>query len=353
MRILIVALLKPSQIKYKIIPLALSDLVDEIIIVRKYPGPKFEKVKYLTLPAICKYKVFNILLTPFLLIYWTYNIKPDLILSYHFIPHGFLAFIVSFITNIPFIYSQIDLDIQNFVKLPIIGYLIRKIIKQAAFINVPGSYSKNFWLQLGFDSSKISSIHSTIDTEKEFYPLNKIKVYDFIYVGVLDRNKQVDLIIRSFAKLSTKYPELSLCILGDGKEKNYLHKTVNELGLNSRIEFVGKQIEVAEYLNSSKVFVMASKAEGLPCALMEAMACQLMPVATNVGNISDIIIDGVTGYLVYSHSIDEMSNKMELAINNYNPDSIITKNARQIVINKHSFISATKKWNNLLSTFSS
>jgi glycosyltransferase involved in cell wall biosynthesis len=351
MKILVFALLKPSQIKYKIVPLSLSDQVNEIIIVRKYPEPEIEKVKYLLLPKICKYKVFNLLLTPFILLFWAHKLKPDLLLSYHFIPHGFFAYIVSFFTRTPFIYSQIDLDIQRLAKIPLVGFLIRKIIKQAMQINVPGSFSKNFWIQQGLDSSKINLIHSTIDTEKDFYPMSKSKDFDFIYIGVLDKNKQVDLIIKSFANLVLKFPNYNLCIIGEGNKKQYLQKLVDELNLNSNITFLGKKHEIADYLNRSRVFVMASKTEGLPCALLEAMSCELLPVATNVGNIPDLIEDGFTGFLVNSMSVDELSFKMELAINNYNSHSMMMKNARQMIVSEHSYISATKKWDNLLSSF--
>jgi glycosyltransferase involved in cell wall biosynthesis len=348
MKILVIALLKPSQIKHKIIPLSKSKYIKEIILIRKVEGPKVDKVSYIVLPHICKHTFFYLLLTPLYVIYFSLTKKVDLILSYHFIPHGFFAFLGHVFTRRPYIYSQIDLDIQFYLQKPLLRGIILKILKRAKFIFVPGSSSFRFWIDKGFDKSKIHIIHSTIDTDFAFFPTGEQKEFDFIYIGVLDKNKQVDLIIKSFGSLLGQNASLRMCILGDGKERLNLQKIVTDLGIFQNIFFIGQENEVNHYLNRSKVFVMASKAEGLPCALMEAMSCELIPVVTNVGNISDIVRDGETGFLVENQSLEELAGKMKMALFHYNDSSNIMKNARKIIVEHHSYYSATQEWNNVL-----
>jgi len=78
-------------------------------------------------------------------------------------------------------------------------------------------------------------------------------------------------------------------IIGEGSEKSNLIKLTKELKLSKNIKFVGYTNNVEKYLNKSKFFVMTSKSEGLPIALIEAMACGVVPIITKVGDMTDIV----------------------------------------------------------------
>ena len=91
-----------------------------------------------------------------------------------------------------------------------------------------------------------------------------------------------------------------LTLVGEGSERSELEQLANELGLSSHIEFVGykSQAEVREYLQKTDVFVLPSFAEGVPVSLMEAMAVGVPVVTTQVGGVSELVDNGVTGYIV-------------------------------------------------------
>jgi glycosyltransferase involved in cell wall biosynthesis len=88
-------------------------------------------------------------------------------------------------------------------------------------------------------------------------------------------------------------------IVGDGPQREALEALVRELGLAGRVRFAGNQADVAPWLQALDVFCLPSYAnEGVPQALMQAMACGLPVVTTPVGSIEEIVADGTTGVLV-------------------------------------------------------
>ena len=334
----------------KFVPLSRVEQVTNIYILRKHKGPNISKVKYILLPKICNYKLLNIIIVPFLLAYYTKKINADLILSYHTIPHAFFAFIASKLTGKPYNISQTGLYIQKYSDNKIFSPFIKFIFKNANFINVPGQNSKKFWVNKGIRKEKIFTLHSTINTDI-FKPNYNYKEYDFIFVGRLNYIKQIELLIYAFYRLQKEVPKINLSIVGIGPELISLEQLVNELYLQNKVTFEGFQKNTKEWLNKSKIFVMTSKSEGLPCALMEAMACELLVIAPDVGNVTDILIDNETGYLLNDTNEYTIYNKMKKTLLTYNNTEDIRKNARKKISEEHSFQSAIKQWESILEKF--
>jgi glycosyltransferase involved in cell wall biosynthesis len=353
MRILVIALLKPSQIKYKIIPLSLANIVSEIFIIRKFAGPAIDKVRYFTLPALCRIKLFNLIVTPIILYFKIKKLKPDLLVSYHFIPHGFFAWLISSLTGVPFIYSQIDLDIQRLVMKPFLRRPILSILKKARYINVPGSKSKAFWFAMGLDPQKINILHSTIDTTNDFYPVETQKLYDFIYVGVLEERKGIHLMLKAISKLKNKGYTPSLLVVGDGVERKHLEHLSERLKIQNQVKFIGHSNRISNLVNKSRFYLLTSRNEGIPCAMMEAMACGVIPVSTDVADVGDIVLEGSTGFLIRDYKVESISNAMAHALESKDQFNYLGINARQIIIDEHSYTSATRRWEKILSSVSS
>jgi glycosyltransferase involved in cell wall biosynthesis len=348
MSILVIALLKDSQVRYKLEPLAMSSRVERLYLIRKREGPKIPKLKYIVLPSVCKWRPFYLIIAPLYAIFFAWAKETDFILAYHLVPHGVFAFVASLVTGRPFIYSQIDLDIQNYTRNKLLKKLILLFLKKAEHFNVPGSYSKQFWVNLGIKEDKINILHSTIDTKNSFFPTGEEKEYDFVYVGELNPRKQVNLIIDAAKELILAGHNVKLAIIGDGPAKADLIQQTRELGILANVHFLGHKTNICYLLNKSKIFVLISRNEGLPCALMEAMACGLLAVASNVADIPDILIEGETGYLVRGSFSDSVTRALERALLNYEKSGLIRMKAREKIMNEHSYNAALKKWNNIL-----
>jgi glycosyltransferase involved in cell wall biosynthesis len=104
-------------------------------------------------------------------------------------------------------------------------------------------------------------------------------------------------------------PDVRAAIVGSGPLMEDLQNYANRLGLADNIKFFGKRDDVEAILMRSKVFVMTSKSEGLSIAMAEAMSVGTVPVVADVGELRDLVIDGVTGYLVQPNRIDVYTDR--------------------------------------------
>ena len=102
-----------------------------------------------------------------------------------------------------------------------------------------------------------------------------------VCVGRLDPVKQHERIIRAFSYVYEKQTEAKLIIVGDGKQRNYLTAVCQEMGLEKGVVFAGAATDVGYYLRHARAFVMASRVEGFPNAMVEAMAYGVPIVTTD------------------------------------------------------------------------
>ena len=121
-----------------------------------------------------------------------------------------------------------------------------------------------------------------------------------VAVGRTDENKNHAMLIHAFARIASEYPNVNLCIYGDGNCKEQLEQLVKEKELTDRISLPGTVTNVAEHIYKAQIFALTSNTEGMPNSLMEAMALGLPVVSTDCpcGGPSTLIEDGVNGLLV-------------------------------------------------------
>lgn len=113
-------------------------------------------------------------------------------------------------------------------------------------------------------------------------------------VGELNENKNHQVIIKALAKLNN--PDIHYAIAGVGNMREYLLELANKLGVSKQIHLLGYRKDVAELNCSADVFCFPSYREGLGLAAIEAMACGLPLITSNVHGINDYSVDGITGY---------------------------------------------------------
>jgi glycosyltransferase involved in cell wall biosynthesis len=118
-------------------------------------------------------------------------------------------------------------------------------------------------------------------------------------VGRLDQGKQFDRLMTSFAALSTRFPEWTLAILGDGPERVSLERLAARLGLGRRVAFPGQVGNPGDWYRRADLYAMSSRYEGFPNSLAEAMAygCAVVSYDCDTGP-RDIIRHGKDGLLV-------------------------------------------------------
>jgi glycosyltransferase involved in cell wall biosynthesis len=100
-------------------------------------------------------------------------------------------------------------------------------------------------------------------------------------------------------------------LVGDGRDRVDVERELERLGLDGRVELLGERDDVPELLAGSDVFVLSSRAEGMPLAILEAMAAGLPVVASDVGGIGELVVDGETGVLVRPGDRDALAAALE------------------------------------------
>ncbi len=142
-----------------------------------------------------------------------------------------------------------------------------------------------------------------------FYPTDENPTADLILVGRLSQIKRVDIFIKAIMHAQVTLPNISAIIVGDGPIRDDLEQLASDLKVEGNIQFVGQQSNIEEWLRKAKVFVLTSDSEGLSLALMEAMMCGLPAVVSNVGDLGDLIEDGINGFLINEHTPEAFANR--------------------------------------------
>jgi glycosyltransferase involved in cell wall biosynthesis len=154
--------------------------------------------------------------------------------------------------------------------------------------------------------------------------------------GRLNSEKGHDLLLRSFKRLRHKFPNISLKIAGDGPLREELEQLTQELDLAEHVFFLGYQKDMVEFLRNIDMFVLSSHYEGFGLVLVEAMAAGLPVVATNVGGVGEVVVDGKTGVVVPSGQEDELVMGMEYILDHPNLAYEYGQNGRHHAMEKFS-----------------
>jgi glycosyltransferase involved in cell wall biosynthesis len=117
-----------------------------------------------------------------------------------------------------------------------------------------------------------------------------------VTVGRLQAPKDTLTLVRALAVLGRRSCEA--VIVGDGPDRAAVESEVRRLGLDSVVRLAGVRDDVPELLATADLFVLSSRSEGLPLSILEAMAAGLPVVASSVGGVPEVVVDGETGYLV-------------------------------------------------------
>jgi glycosyltransferase involved in cell wall biosynthesis len=169
---------------------------------------------------------------------------------------------------------------------------------------------------LQFPALRPIVVHAGVESPMEFHPENKAPRTTTV-IGAACRLvplKGLLELIRAVASLQLEFPGLRLEIAGTGPQREDLEIEIGRLGLAGRIRFLGWQQDLRPIFRSWDIFAMPSLDEGLPIAVLEAMAQGLPIIATSVGGLPELIEDGRTGYLVPRSDVAALARCLRLLI---------------------------------------
>lgn len=138
-------------------------------------------------------------------------------------------------------------------------------------------------------------------------------------VSRLERIKGMDMVVPAFAEIYKHYPSMRLLIVGDGSQRDFMEKQVQNAGLpEESVQFVGRQGQdkLQSFYDQIDILLMPSRSEGFGLTAIEGMARGCVPVVSNTGGLPEVVEDGVSGLLHTPKSVDYIAAKIESVINN-------------------------------------
>lgn len=211
-----------------------------------------------------------------------------------------LGIITSFTAKsfeIPYVYTQHSLHDFEDIACIELNNLYARIAKYllAHVICVSNTVKENFLLRTGIHPSKLSVIPNAID--HTFYSPRKLKVPkepNKIKIIVFTRmtfRKGIDFLLEVLPIICKEYKHVKFLICGDGPKRSIIEHLVSDYSLESQVEFKGfANIEEVPFIHSSgDIFLNTSISEAFCLAILEAAACGLHVISTNVGGISEIL----------------------------------------------------------------
>tara|TARA_R110000868_G_C10965998_1_gene769103 strand:+ start:399 stop:2435 length:2037 start_codon:yes stop_codon:yes gene_type:complete len=182
----------------------------------------------------------------------------------------------------------------------------------------------------------------------KFYDTWDSKNKKILSIGRLDQQKGFDILIKSFYIFNKNHPGWTLTIVGEGQERHKLQSIIEELKLENQINLPGSFSDISPFLNSCSIFILPSRYEGFPNALLEAMASGRPVIATNCkSGPSEILMGGSAGLLVPPENPSALAEAIsKLALN---PD--LANELRNIAIRRVADFEESiivSKWENLI-----
>lgn len=131
-------------------------------------------------------------------------------------------------------------------------------------------------------------------------------------IGRLNRQKAHDVLLRGFALFAANRPEWRLAIMGEGPEQSNLRDLASQLGIADRVDWLGRHDDPYPFLRACRLFALASRHEGMPNALLEAMSCAL-PCIVSDGSPGplELIHDGINGLVVPVDDVAALTDALE------------------------------------------
>lgn len=301
---------------------------------KSYLPHKNLKVYYLPLPFIWPPYLFNILIIPHL--FWLYKKYKFNILRVHspyFVGLG-AWFFKLFHPKIPLVVTYHHLEEQK----PFFDLINRFFINCWDYIICVSRFTKKeINKNYKVDKKKISVVYNGIaDYFKpkkkredliEKYSLENKKVC--LFLGGLKQRKNVGFLLKVMTRI--KLPNVKLLIGGGGGLYKKLNNQAKKLWIQDKVIFPGfiPENEKVDYYNLADIFLFASKKEGFGMPVIEAAACGIPTVASDVSSLKELIIDGKTGYLVRLNDLDDWKKKIEKLLKNDNLRKKMAKAAQK------------------------
>jgi len=256
--------------------------------------------------------------------FWTLSLiphfRPNATLAFFGVPSGAIAWLIKMAYQIPYVISLRGGDVPGFrpydfhVYHKLIAPFLRMIWGNASAVIANSNGLRH--LAHTFDSRfEIPIIPNGVDLESYKTIERDWSPPRLLSVGRIVHQKGLDLAMHALGGLKELNWEWR--IAGDGPQLQALQSLAQELGIDDRVFFLGWQSreQIMESYKQANVFLFPSRHEGMPNAILEAMASGLPVIATCIAGNEELVIEGQTGYLVPAEDIEILQDALKKILN--------------------------------------
>ncbi len=263
--------------------------------------------------------------------------RPDVIHAHFAVPSGVLAYVLSRLLGVPYVITAQLGDVpgamgkRTEMLFRILNPVIRPIWKSAAARTACSQFTAE--LARRAYNCPVEVIYNGIDLPDELPPtLSPSAVRRFIFTGRLDPQKNLLCLLHAFANLPQSH-HWRMDFVGDGPERVRLEKLASSLGLMDRICFRGwvTPEQVRDFLQQAEVFVIPSRQEGMPLAVLEALRAGLAVIGSDIGGLADVLRPYVNGLSFRASDPDELCQCLSRMIEDPGFLSEMRAGSRQLV----------------------
>jgi glycosyltransferase involved in cell wall biosynthesis len=268
--------------------------------------------------------------------------KPiDVIHAHAALPCGHAAAFLSRHLNIPFVVTVHGLDVFNNCHLGGIPAAWRRKVSlevyRAARTVICISRRVEEVLSSGTPHGTRSAVvHNGVNASLFSPPTEDPAMEEILVVGTLLPSKGHELVLRALKNLQPSRPGLRCSIIGEGPYRAQFEALVSDLGIESQVQFVGRQsrTEVAEAMRRCSVFVLPSRNEALGCVYLEAMSCGKPVLACYGQGIDEVIEHGKNGWLIPPDALAELTQGLCVLLGSSELRGRIGTEARRTILEK-------------------
>jgi len=192
--------------------------------------------------------------------------------------------------------------------------------------------NKIITIHSGVEVDHYMNVEVNVEEKKKTLGLDP-KVLVVGTVGWLLPIKGPMYLLRAMERVWLSHPEIQLVFVGKGDLENELRKKASQIGVNKRVKFLGWRDDIPEIMHILDVFVLPSLNEGMGRVLIEAMAAGRPIIASNVGGIPDLVIQGENGLLVPAKDIKALAEGIEYLLENQSERIEMGEKGRKMATN--------------------
>ncbi len=343
-------------------PLAMSDKVARVRMVSIQEVPSMDKVEGIYPPESLVKLVGGVPARWLYFVWMGFKTKPDIMGGFHLLINGLLAILFAKILGIESLYicgggprevegGGIETESKIFNRLSkpdekIENYLLTAI-DACDLVIVMGTGASDYFTSNNIQT-RIEIVPGGFDSEK-FKPATLNKEYDLILVGRLSKVKRVEIFLEAIANLHKDHIDVTAVIVGDGPDASILKERAQSLDILQSVHFAGWQSNVHEWMAKSRIFALTSESEGLSQALIQGMMSGLPAVVTDIGDLSDLVKDGVNGYLIDDLDSEKFSQAYGKLLRDYKLYETMSDRAFRDT-QKYSYSRVAQQWDDILNT---